>query len=92
MSWWINSPSVYKNQVLAFKVQWFLHKWYVYISLDLDDTFRVTLTKRNMTTIVKQFIWVYLEDLIDLIDRNVEKDWDDLLYKNNVMGTCVAFK
>jgi len=55
MSWGINSPSNYKDQVLAFKVQGFLLKGWVYISLDFDDTFKVTFTKRNRTTIVNQF-------------------------------------
>jgi len=91
MSWGINSPSNYKDMVLAFKVQWFLLKGWVYISLDYDDTFRVTLTRTNRTTIVKQFKGVYIEDLIGIIDSSIEKDCSDEEYIEKINNMRVVF-
>jgi len=91
MSWGINSPALYKQEVLAFKVQWFIHKGWIYISLGFDDTFTITLTKRNRTTIKNQIKGVYLEDLIETLDRYIEKDCSDADYKKNVDKVSYSF-
>lgn len=85
-SWGMNTPSLYKDQVLVFKVQGFEHKGWVYVSLDWDDTFTITLTKLNRTSIVKQIKWVYIDQLIDVLDVNIEKGWTDEEYKQKVNG------
>jgi len=84
MSWGIHNPSVYKDSVLSFKVQWFLHRWYVYVSLDYNDTFTVTLTKNNRTTIKEQHTWIYIDELIPCIDWAVEHWVSDEEYEKKV--------
>jgi len=84
MSWGLNSPALYEHTVLAFKVQWFIHKGWVYVSLDFEDTFTLTLCKRNRTTIVKQIKGVYIEDLITTLDENIEKGCSDDKYIEKV--------
>jgi len=89
MSWGINSPALYRQEVLAFKVQWFIHKGWVYISLDVEDTFTITLTKRNRTTITKQIKGVYIEDLIWTLDNYIEKDCSDKEYEKQVWESAI---
>jgi len=89
MSWGMNSPALYKQEVLAFKVQGFIHKGWIYISLAFEDTFTITLTKSNRTTIKQQIKGVYIEDLIETIDRYVEKDCSEEEYKWKVMDSAI---
>ena len=81
MSWGINSPANYRDRVLFFKVQWFLLKGYVYISLEYDDTFTVYFTKKDKVSVIRIVKWVYIDQLIDIIDHYVEKNVSDEEYK-----------
>jgi len=84
MCWGFNTPTIYKDTVCAFKVNWFVHKGWVYINLDWNDEFAITFTKSNRTTIVKEVKWVYLEDLISILDSEIEKKWNMEEYKKTV--------
>lgn len=81
MSWGIHNPWRIWDNLLFFKVQGFLHKGYVMITLDFDDTFTITLTRANRINVVKEISWVYIEDLLNVIDINVEKEVSKEEYK-----------
>jgi len=91
MCWGAKDLTWLKNTVLAFKVNWFEHKGWVYISLDWDDTFTITLTKLNRTTIVKQIKWVYIDQLISTLDTSIEKAGTDAEYKSKVQKAEYVF-
>ncbi len=88
MSWGLNSPSMYKDKILIFKVQGFVHRGLVFLSLAYDDTFTITLTKINKT-VVKTIKWVYIDELIHTLDENIEKKVSDEEYKELVENTLV---
>jgi len=90
MSWGINRPSLYKDTVLAFKVQGYVHRWWVYITLSYDDTFRIYLTKSNRTSIVKDIKWVYIDELRDVLDSYIEKDKEHY-WKQQVASDALRF-
>ena len=90
MSWWIHNPIVYKDTILAFKVQWYIHKWWVYITLSYDDTFRIYLTKQDKKSIVKDIKWVYIDELLHTIDSYVEKD-EKHYWKQSVASQALMY-
>ena len=71
MSWGIHKPTKFSNWVLWFKVQGCLHTWWVLLSVDWDDTFRITLGTPHKN-FVSETKGVYLDQLIDTIDKLVE--------------------
>ena len=81
-----NSPKNYKNKVLVFKVQWFILKGFVFISLSPLDLFNITFTNTRKK-IINQVEWIYIDQLLKIIDNNVEKpnNQTDKQYKEKVM-------
>ena len=69
--WGAKNWTKYKDLVLKFKVQGYLHKGYVYISLGWDDTFNIHIVSTH-GNIKKEYTGIYIDNLIDVIDRAVE--------------------
>ena len=88
MSWGRNTPTKFNNWVLWFRVQWFLFKGWVLLSVAYDDTFTITLTKTKKY-IEKQIKWIYIEDLIETLDRYIEKDCSDKEYEKQVWESAI---
>ena len=89
MSWGIHKPTKFNDFVLWFKVQWFLFKGLVMISVWYDDNFIITLTKQSKKFIEEQVVWVGIENLLEVIDWLVEKKWSDEEYRKMVMNNNV---
>ena len=71
-SWGFNSPRIIENG-LAFQVQGYLHTGRVEVILDEGtDTFIVRLINRN-GSVKREEEGVYVDGLVDVIDRLVEK-------------------
>jgi hypothetical protein len=84
MSWGISNRANYGNKALVLKVNGLLHKGYVIISYNAGyDLFNVNIVSTH-GNVKASFEQVYLEDLIDLIDSQVEKanNMTDEQYKN----------
>ena len=64
--------SVLPDLVYRFTVNGHLHKGYVYITLAWSDTFSIFYTDKS-NTIVKISDMVYVDELVDTIDRDVER-------------------
>lgn len=72
-SWGFNSPAIaVKNKAYRFTVQGHHHKGHVYIVLNFMDTFDVYYTS-NRGTIKKKSEGVYIDVLIDTLDREIER-------------------
>ena len=67
-----NGTIVLRNLVYRFSVNGYHHKGYVYIVLDGSDTFTIYYTNKS-NTIAKISDMVYIDDLIDTIDIDVER-------------------
>lgn len=73
-SWWAEKFTTYESKVLYFKVNWAIHKWFVALSVNLDDYFEIDLISKDWKHISKiGNIWI--EDLIETIDGLVENHW-----------------
>ena len=69
--WGAEKWTIINNKALRFKSNGYLHKGYVYITvngLDLFDIYITTLGNK-IKEVIKD---IYLEDLIDVIDRRIE--------------------
>ena len=84
MSWGMHNIKLYKEQAVVFNVQWFEHKGLVFVTLDWDDTFTITLTQRVWNLIKKQIKWVYIDQLINILDANIEKAGSNEEYKEKL--------
>ena len=71
-SWGANQFRNLGDKVLTFKINGHHHKGYVCISLGWDDTYTVRLVSTQGNIKFEQ-TGVYMEDLFDVIDINVEK-------------------
>lgn len=72
MSWGSHKwTAVVKNKVLRFNVQGFHHTGYVYIALNFMDLFDIYITDFD-NNIVKKHTDIYIDQLLDVIDRDVE--------------------
>jgi hypothetical protein len=72
-SWGLNNPLIaVKNKALRFTVQGHHHKGYIYIVLNFMDTFDIYYTS-NRNTIKKISNGVYIDVLIDVLDRGIER-------------------
>lgn len=79
MSWGFHNPTVIKDG-LQMHVSGYIHKGIVQIIYQHGlDLFQVRLLLMD-GTIVKEINEVYVEDLIDLIDENIEKVRDYNIY------------
>jgi len=70
-SWGANSWTKMNKALLRFKVQARRHRGHIYIAVNGLDLFDVWLTTLE-GKIKKEFKDVYLEDLIDTIDNEIE--------------------
>lgn len=71
MSWGFNSPKIIKDG-LQFKVQGFKHKGLVEVIYQHGiDLFKIRLVI-NENELVKEITEVYIDELTDVIDENVE--------------------
>lgn len=87
MSWGMHNIKLYKDQAIVFNVKWFKHTGLVFVSLDWNDTFTITLTERVWNLIKKQIKGVYIDNLIDVLDAYIEKGCSDEEYKEKVEKT-----
>ena len=71
MSWGFNSPTIYANLALSFKVSGRHHKGIVLITLGWDDTYTVRLLNNNWVEKAK-FEGIYCDMLNEFIDSKVE--------------------
>ena len=71
MSWGARAWKVYKDMFLRFMVSGHHHKGHVYIILGWDDTFTLYYTT-SKGKIVDKREGVYVDELIDVIDKRVE--------------------
>ena len=72
MSWGISEVKSYENKALLFRVNGFIHKGKVVILLNVLDYFDVYLLKDD-GVVVKKIHDVFISDLVEVIDRNVER-------------------
>jgi hypothetical protein len=72
-AWGFRNPCiVVKNKCYRFRVSGMIHKGYVYIILNGLDLFDIYYT--NIKDVIKKISTdVYVMDLVDTIDRDVEK-------------------
>lgn len=74
MSWGMRSPVIeVKDKSLRFRVNGHHHKGTVHIVLDFMDTFTIYYTTLIKNQIVKIREGVYIEDLIDILDSDIER-------------------
>lgn len=74
MSWGMRSAAIeVENKSLRFRVNGHHHKGTVHIVLDFTDTFTIYYTTLIKNEIVKITEGVYIEDLIDILDTDIEK-------------------
>jgi len=71
MSWGSHAWTMMNKALLRFRVQAHRHKGHVYIAVNGADLFEIWLTTLQ-GNIKKHFSDVYLEDLIDTIDQEIE--------------------
>ena len=71
-SWGAHAWTKMNEYCLRFKVQGHHHKGHVYIVVNGGDTFDIYLTTSNRK-ITKILTDIYLDSLIDVIDREVER-------------------
>ncbi len=71
-SWGFRNPKNYENKVLLFRVSGHHHKGYVAITLNWDDTYIVTLLNIRWA-VKKTFENVYVDELMELLDVNIER-------------------
>ena len=71
-SWGVPKFTNFDDKALVFKVNGRLHKGYVCVTLNWDDTYIVTLLSTH-GNIVKTLENVYFDDLVERIDEVVEK-------------------
>ena len=71
MSWGAHAWTKYKKLALRFKVEGNHHKGHVYIALNFMDTFDIYFTTTR-GTIQKKIEGIYIDQLIDVIDKVVE--------------------
>ncbi len=88
MSWGANS-FVGGNNFLQFKVQGFLLKGFVKITLNGMDLYDIQFikVKKGVPEVLKEVNDVYFDEMVDVIDRHVEKDCNDAEYEKKVRGT-----
>jgi len=73
MSWGLHAPKIIiKDKCYRFAVNGHHHKGHVYIVLSFMDTFDIYLTTMK-GTITKVLIGIYIDQLVEIIDINVEK-------------------
>ena len=70
-SWGAHKWTIHKDYALQFTVSGRLHKGYVYVTLHASDTFTIYLTS-NRGNIKDQIDNVYIDQLIDVLDRAIE--------------------
>lgn len=70
-SWGARAWKVHKDMFLRFMVSGHHHKGHVYIALAWDDTFTLYFTT-SRGKIVDKMVNVYVDELIDRIDKRVE--------------------
>ena len=85
-SWGANSWTAVPNGLL-FKVQGFLFKGHVLITLLPNDTYTIQLIKSKK--IFKEFADVYFDEMVNLIDSNVE--YTGVNYEDDVNKTAYKF-
>lgn len=83
MSWGFRHPTNFENKGLLFRVSGLIHKGYVLITLDFNDTYTVHLLNLQCD-IVKKIEMVYCDELTEKIDEAVEKNCNDEVYKKKV--------
>ena len=71
-SWGFNSPTIFANKALSFKVSGHHHKGIVLITLGWDDTYTVRLLNNKWVEKAK-FEGIYCDVLNEFIDEKVEK-------------------
>lgn len=70
-SWGAHKWTIHKDYALQFTVSGRLHKGHVYVTLHASDTFTIYLTS-NRGNIKHQIDNVYIDQLIDVLDRAIE--------------------
>lgn len=74
MSWGMRSAVIeVENKSLRFRVNGHHHKGTVHIVLDFMDTFTIYYTTLIKNEIVKIKEGIYIEDLINTLDNDIEK-------------------
>jgi hypothetical protein len=79
-SWGFNNVKIHENTCLSFHVNGHHHAGKVWIFLSANDTFEIYLTDKT-DTIKDFFNEVYIEELIDRLDKKIE--WIDT-YNNEI--------
>ena len=63
----------YQNHFLEFKVNGFLHKGQVRVTLEGNDTYTITLYKGKDRKVVAENKGIYCDQLTDVVDGMVER-------------------
>ena len=71
MSWGAHAWTKFNDHVLRFKVNAHRHKGHIYIAVNGKDLFDVWLTTTR-GRILKAFNDIFIEDLINIIDKEIE--------------------
>lgn len=83
MSWGARNFTNFENKGFLFRVSGFIHKGYVFITLDFNDTYTVHLLNLKCD-IVKTMEMVYCDELTEKIDESVEKNCSDSGYEEKI--------
>lgn len=83
MSWGVHNFVLYNSKVLTFQVNGFLFCGYVFISVNGKDLLNITLSN-HFGNIKAAESDIYIDNLIDVLDRKIEFSGNDDNYKENV--------
>lgn len=83
MSWGARNFTNFENKGFLFRVSGFKHKGYVFITLDVSDTYTVHLMNLKCD-VIKTIKNVYCDELTEKIDNIVEKteNYEDKIKKH----------
>jgi len=79
-SWGMHNVTNYGNKSLVFKVQGFVHNGLVAIHYNEGRELYMIDFLNNHYKVVKTVEDVYFDDLVEILDRNIEKDVSDSEY------------
>lgn len=74
MSWGISDLTPIGRKGLLFFVNGYIHKGWILITLEGDDTYTVRLLEIGSFNLIKETKMVYCDVLQTVIDKDVEKD------------------
>ena len=91
MSWGSHAFKNYFNKALVWKVQGFLHKGFVSVTYNAGADLFVVEILNTKYKVLNRFEDIYVDELIQVIDRAVEKNGSDEEYTQKVNNAHYSF-